>query len=292
MIDVLPSWRGVARLQGHRQGLQRPRRGLGRLQSVGAGQPSDTAVQPRTSLCTHALEVDEGPHLPRPRLAASALACRAPGSRRLAFASGDWFIEEWGGTTVLVAQGTRAATDFSAARARALRSSPPHLPPHSHLARRAQLVARFLAQIHAVPPGWYEPFREQLKPKHPALAAVPDGCHVWWFSARDEWMGDWSPSTMAAFAALGAPRPPRRPARRLVTVHGDYHAGNIIRATDTAARELRAIDLEFASANLAVFDIACAIVACGIRAPRRSAASAPRTSRSRDGRDGVARAGR
>ena len=266
VIDVLPSWSGVDATKvtvkdcsGH--GGSKTFKVSAPEQRFGRGvQPAHVALHSRCETVTK-------DHISEPRLAAAAHALQSAGlaAPRLA-EGGDWFIEEWGGTTVKKEGDTeRDATDEEARARRALRSSPPHLPPHSHLARRAQL-ARFLAQIHAVPPGWYEPFREQLKAKHPALAAVPDGCHVWWFSARyDEWMGDWSPSTMAAFAALLPPAPASPAGARLVTVHGDYHAGNIIRATDTAARELRAIDLEFASANLAVFDIAYAIVACGIR---------------------------
>ena len=80
-----------------------------------------------------------------------------------------------------------------------------------------------------MPTDWYAPFRAKMKELMPSLARVADGSHVWWYSARmNEWLKDVDGDAIAAYAAA-MPAPTSTLGRRVVTCHGDFHAGNLVR---------------------------------------------------------------
>ena len=86
-----------------------------------------------------------------------------------------------------------------------------------------------MANIHKVPTDWYEPFRAKIKELMPAFSRVSDGSHVWWYSARmQEWLEGVSGDTMAFYAAT-MPEPTSAFGKKIVTCHGDFHAGNLVR---------------------------------------------------------------
>ena len=139
-----------------------------------------------------------------PRLAAAAAALLGAGvaPRRLA-EGGDWYIVAWAG--------------------KALGS------PFGSCEAEADELGRGMANIHKVPTDWYEPFRAKIKELMPAFSRVSDGSHVWWYSARmQEWLEGVSGDTMAFYAAT-MPEPTSAFGKKIVTCHGDFHAGNLVR---------------------------------------------------------------
>ena len=49
-------------------------------------------------------------------------------------------------------------------------------------------VATFLAKIHKFPTEWYGEWREKMYEQWPVLREAPLGNHVWWFTARPDWI--------------------------------------------------------------------------------------------------------
>lgn len=151
--------------------------------------------------------------------------------RRLA-QGGNWYIEEWGGKTL-------SKTD---------------------LATLPEDLGRFLAKIHQVPKDWFDVFRARLKNDIPALERVPDGSHIWWFSARKDMISEFDEVEMEKWAA-SMPAPRSEIAARLVTVHADFHLGNLVLGPEG----IKSIDLEFACVTFAVQDLSYAMVTCGLK---------------------------
>ena len=126
-----------------------------------------------------------------------------------------------------------------------------------------RVLGRQVAKLHQLPTDWYDPFRDQLKHElFPGLySSTPDACHVWWYACRTEFMFDeelmadeeWKRSF---FRPLFIPL--SKAGGRLVTCHGDLHAGNFVSLAEGAAMEdgkLLFIDLEFAHVSNAASDL-------------------------------------
>ena len=174
-----------------------------------------------------------------PRLAAASAALLAAGvaPRRIA-QGGDWYIVAWAGKALgspfsacdakpdelgkLMAKIHSVSAQDHTARKRA---------PSSRAARPSSSY-RACARASCVPQAptdWYEPFRAKMKELMPALARVADGSHIWWYSARmSEWLKDVDADAIAAYSAV-MPAPTSKLGRRVVTSHGDFHAGNLVR---------------------------------------------------------------
>ena len=87
------------------------------------------------------------------------------------------------------------------------------------------------------------------------------GNHAWWYSARmQEWLKGVGGDEMATWAAI-MPKPSSALGGRVVTSHGDFHGGNILRDLEDPT-VLRVIDLEFATVYYAAHDLAYAQVSC------------------------------
>lgn len=115
-----------------------------------------------------------------------------------------------------------------------------------------------LARIHALPTAWFDEFREQLRLDIPALSDAAIGSHVWWFTARNAKERNWdsimsypSEACMRVWADPELFQPMSKAGRRIVTTHGDLHAGNMIQT----AMGIKAIDFEFAMVTHAAFDL-------------------------------------
>ena len=177
-----------------------------------------------------------------PRLAAASAALLAAGvaPRRIA-QGGDWYIVAWAGKALgspfsacdakpdelgkLMAKIHSVSAQDHAARKRAP-SSRAARPSSSHPRVRPCVVCVCVAQA---PTDWYEPFRAKMKELMPALARVADGSHIWWYSARmSEWLKDVDADAIAAYSAV-MPAPTSKLGGRVVTSHGDFHAGNLVR---------------------------------------------------------------
>ena len=182
-----------------------------------------------------------------PRLMAAAIALHQAGlaPRRLA-QGGDWYIVEWAGKALGQPFGGCDATE--------------------------EELGTMLARIHKVPTDWYAPFRDKIRAQMPAFTRVLDeGNHAWWYSARgQEWLDGFDGDEMATWAAL-LPPPVSKLGRRIVTVHGDFHAGNLIRDSDDGT-VLKAIDLEFAGVFYAAHDLSYAPVLCNINSAAKKRA--------------------
>ena len=270
VADALPSWRELdARAIevvdvskgtiGQLMDMAAPRSKTYMVSAPDGVVPRVVALHSRSEASTA-----EAHSEPRLRAASAALAAAGLAPRRLA-EGGDWFIVEWGGRTL----GHPFGADMSDELGRSLPAE----------------LGRLLARVHAVPTAWYDETRARLRDAVPALARVKDdGSHVWWYTARArEWGLDaLDGDAMAAWAAC-LPPPASRAAARVVTIHGDFHPGNLIRAlapddpgrnageywayapeAPADAAELLVIDHEFTCAAAAVHDLAYAQVLCGI----------------------------
>eukprot|EP00747_Dinoflagellata_sp_TGD_P076058 gnl/TRDRNA2_/TRDRNA2_158996_c1_seq1.p1 gnl/TRDRNA2_/TRDRNA2_158996_c1~~gnl/TRDRNA2_/TRDRNA2_158996_c1_seq1.p1 ORF type:complete len:976 (+),score=273.60 gnl/TRDRNA2_/TRDRNA2_158996_c1_seq1:43-2928(+) len=118
-------------------------------------------------------------------------------------------------------------------------------------------LGRLLARIHAVNPAWYKSHREQLQKKYPGLRDAPDGCHIWWYTARPmprmANIKEISAKLLRTWIEAG-PLPRTVPGKRLVTAHCDFHPANIVRTP----AGLKVIDFEFSCATCAVQDLSLA----------------------------------
>jgi hypothetical protein len=126
-----------------------------------------------------------------------------------------------------------------------------------------RVLGREVAKVHALPIGWFQPFRTQLKEDFPIYADVPDGCHIWWNSCRtDGSTGDFYTAgrdeEWAAAFVQPLFTPHTQAGARIVTCHGDLHAGNMISFTQDCAMEdgsVKFLDLEFAHVSNACSDL-------------------------------------
>lgn len=130
---------------------------------------------------------------PRAEAAALLFGKHGVGVKRLAHGV-DWFIEPWEGygTPVLI--------------------------------KKEDMVvfATEIAKIHQLPTDWYTPFQAKRRELEPALAAAPDGSHIWWYSARpkDFLHANMDQESLAGYAQpLFTPR--SQAAARQVTNHGN-----------------------------------------------------------------------
>ena len=124
------------------------------------------------------------------------------------------------------------------------------------------------AKIHQLPTSWWRPFKNAATRQHPWAARLPPCSRVWLYlmvpmgaaEARGlEFLAD-HPSFCREYSDLG-PIAPRHPlAKKTVTVHNDHHPLNMVDLTDGSG--LRVIDLETASVDLAIGDIASGPASC------------------------------
>eukprot|EP01063_Lacrimia_lanifica_P019616 TRINITY_DN2705_c0_g2_i1.p1 TRINITY_DN2705_c0_g2~~TRINITY_DN2705_c0_g2_i1.p1 ORF type:complete len:762 (+),score=166.38 TRINITY_DN2705_c0_g2_i1:50-2335(+) len=121
--------------------------------------------------------------------------------------------------------------------------------------------AEFFAKVHAVPATWFDAARAELIARHPLAASMPCESFAWVFltGARLEkhgFMKSWDGWSEEVFEAYTQPGPlaPRHPAaRRIVTLHGDPHDGNLLRHR---GGPITAVDLELTCVGPAVHDVA------------------------------------
>jgi hypothetical protein len=235
VAEALPSWAGidaeeieVSEVSGH-----------GGSKTFKVAAPPDEGFEPPVVALHSRSEAVTSEDISERRLEAASAALTAVGAapRRLA-QGGDWYIVTWAGNAL----------------GEAFRSCD----------AKPDELGKLMAKIHSVPTDWYEPFRAKMKETMPSLARVPDGSHVWWYSARmDEWLKEVDGDVMAAYAAT-MPTPTSALGRRVVTCHGDFHAGNLVRdAQDESV--IRAIDLEFTCVFYAAHDLAYAMSGCCIK---------------------------
>eukprot|EP01052_Picozoa_sp_SAG31_P006877 SAG31_NODE_322_length_17726_cov_18.070006_7_plen_563_part_00 len=129
-----------------------------------------------------------------------------------------------------------------------------------------QEVATLVAKIHKVDPQWFNEHRANLCEAIPLLSEATPSSKLWTL-ARVDYLEKVT-SNPVAFRALAKfdvqERLVSEAARRLVTTHGDFHPGNMVR-TGTS---IKAIDLEAVSAGLAVVDLGAASTPAGISKDR------------------------
>jgi len=125
-----------------------------------------------------------------------------------------------------------------------------------------QELAQLLAKLHNVPPSWFDERRnwllindEKLKSRH-EFQHIGLRPHVWPLFNYG-WMLDQSDQNEVSDWILFFHRtdfyPSSHAAKRVVTTHGDFHFGNILR---TPSGSLSCIDLDYCCTTFAIYDIA------------------------------------
>lgn len=112
--------------------------------------------------------------------------------------------------------------------------------------------AVLMAEIHKCPTDWFPEFREKYLARWPVLEKVGPGSHIWTYVANAQhWFQDevYSPEDMD-FWIDAENEPLSAPARRVVTVHSDFHDGNTLLQDG----KLYIIDLEYINVSWAVHD--------------------------------------
>lgn len=124
-----------------------------------------------------------------------------------------------------------------------------------------KVLGKELAKVHKLPIDWYTPFKAQLKEEFPFYAKVPDSSHIWWYSCRTlvlvtnhaakepEWLREYVQPMFT---------PQTKAAARIVTCHGDLHAGNMISLAKGCPMQpgsVRFVDLEFSHVTAACYDL-------------------------------------
>jgi len=113
------------------------------------------------------------------------------------------------------------------------------------------MMAKLIANVHKAPTDWFEPYREKIIELYPHLSKAKKGSHIWLFSTRLEWYNEHKGHHIFWQNAGFKPLSPA--ARRLVTVHSDFHEGNKL---VNEKGEAFVIDYEFTVPQWAVNDIA------------------------------------
>lgn len=142
----------------------------------------------------------------------------------------DWFVEIWEG------YGSPASTP-------------------ENLVEMAQLMAN----IHKIPPNWFDKCRSRLRERNPIFLKVPDSDSLWWITClQRETMEIFHKKTEVEIESIldfSSNLPWTDASRRLVTIHGDFHRGNIIQTEEG----MKCIDMDFTCVSFAGYDIAVGV---------------------------------
>lgn len=138
-----------------------------------------------------------------------------------------------------------------------------------------------LRRVHEVDSVWFNSFREELRGRDPRLEKTPDSSLLWlyltrgcfgvarqadepenWFSKKSTASDKWTETTLNRYGDL-TPFESRIPfCNSIVTLHGDYHCGNVLKHKDERDAEgpllVGVTDFEFTSAGSAILDLAYA----------------------------------
>jgi hypothetical protein len=182
-----------------------------------------------------------------------------------------WAIEEWPGTAVHTVPAPLASGATTAS--------------WSGLdARTARAAGQLLARAHQIHTTWFEGFREAYQTCLPWLRGTARGSNAWVYASLAPGGLLCCDSSLRVLWADGSTAAPRHPvSARLVTTHGNFHPGNIVRPAalgvgtayasgverggcSAAAEEgeeedeelLRLVDFDCSCVAAAIFDIASA----------------------------------
>ena len=179
-----------------------------------------------------------------------------------------WAVEEWPGTALHTVPSPLASGATTAS--------------WSGLdARTARAAGQLLARAHQVPTTWFEGFREAYQTCLPWLRGTARGSNAWVYASLAPGGLLCCDSSLRVLWADGSTAAPRHPvSARLVTTHGNFHPGNIVRPAayarpaayvergggSAAAEEgeeedeelLRLVDFDCSCVAAAIFDLASA----------------------------------
>jgi len=104
-----------------------------------------------------------------------------------------------------------------------------------------EAVARLCATFHKSGTGWWADFKKDVEPRYPGIEKFPNGDPIFYSTVNmDLEMIISSPESLAGNLAFRV-EPISEAGKRVVTSHGDFHNGNMLRTDDGG---LIAIDLE------------------------------------------------
>lgn len=166
-----------------------------------------------------------------------------------------WCINQWGGESLVqkfMGPGCQSeATGVAAVEKMAV---------WSHAGEFRERVGHLLGRIHRVPTDWAKPFLASkpflLSDKFPTLGCLGQS------ALQTQSLEDMPPLMLGRWErAVDILHTSHALARRMVTVHADFHCGNIlITAAENAEPRLCAIDFEFTNIGQAEFELGYAFV--------------------------------
>ena len=140
----------------------------------------------------------------------------------------------------------------------------PPVPDDNVSVDLVQNLGKLLAKIHAVKLDWYKPHYHKLLEDYSELADVPRGSSFWYLTMRNYYlffgadrnrsMDKWIKRLIDGYTTyLECEIQPMSPAgKNIVTTHGDYHFGNIIRSQSEG---FKIVDFEQSHVSSAIEDI-------------------------------------
>ena len=160
-----------------------------------------------------------------------------------------WSIEEWPGTALHTVPPSHASGATTA--------------PWSGLdARTARAAGQLLARAHQVPTSWFDGFREAYETCLPWLRGTARGSNAWVYASLAPGGLLCCDASLRVLWADGSTAAPRHPvSARLVTTHGNFHPGNIVKPAAGEEEEeevFRLVDFDCSCVAAAIFDLASA----------------------------------
>jgi Ser/Thr protein kinase RdoA (MazF antagonist) len=203
--------------------------GYGGSSTFKVSAPLETSASP-PEVAVHIVSHHRVAQMARIEAASAVFASHGLAPKRLA--QGDtWYIEQWEGCGHPSMQTSKFFSDLGC----------------------------LLAKVHTLPTSWFDQHRVQLCEQLPALQGVPHGSHAWCFCGHSQ-LDELEAEVLDAFLDPALVSPVHPVASRIVTAHGDLHAGNMLNTSNGAAM---CIDFESACVTYAVFDLALGVGLAG-----------------------------
>eukprot|EP00927_Polykrikos_kofoidii_P034096 TRINITY_DN28924_c0_g1_i3.p1 TRINITY_DN28924_c0_g1~~TRINITY_DN28924_c0_g1_i3.p1 ORF type:complete len:705 (+),score=84.82 TRINITY_DN28924_c0_g1_i3:58-2115(+) len=223
VVEALPGWRTTS--AGNVLVEDKSGEGGGRTYRVSAtgANPPQVALHVRS-------EQAAADAISETRMACAArLFAKAGLSPSRLAESHDWFIERWEG-----------------------------LGEPNITAERSRELGELVARIHAIPIDWFDPWREMLCKRFSDLRNVPRGSHVWFWTARKEFLDELTDECRRQVLDANFFAPRSIAAARVVTAHADVHPGNMLQTE----MGIRVLDFEYSCVTYAVQDLCQLIYTC------------------------------
>lgn len=114
-------------------------------------------------------------------------------------------------------------------------------------------IAKCSARFHKADTEWFEPTRQHQMKVHSPLKNIEKGSSMWYLTQNESFSAILSDKAIVKIINQAEPKPLSEGGKRVVTLHGDWHTGNMLTTPDGS---VTAIDLEMTYVGWACQDAA------------------------------------